>query len=211
MHGSLHKAAILSNDKGYKEYLKKKLELKKLLNNDGEIVELSMEKPIEEQLSSDKTNEKQLETSNEIVDLLMEKPIEICNVQSEHKIMKSKELRIILERVELQFESLKGSKTVKIMEKDKINENHMEEPKGKEIEKINEIQSKKPVDEHMEIELLNNDPIILFGLYEGKVQCKNCNKSMTKTEYLDHPKSCEAYSNLRKTKFQEAMQKLDNQ
>ena len=212
-HGSLHKAAILSNDKGYKEYLKKKLEMKKLSNNDGEIVELSMvkvtEKPIEEQSSSDKTNEKQPETSNEIVELLMEKPIEILNLQSEHKIMKSKDLRIILERVELQFESLKSNNTVYIMEKDEINEKHMEAPKVKEIEKLTEIQSKKPVDEHMEIEVLKNVPIILFGSNEGKVQCKICNKSMTKTEYLNHPKTCEAYSNsLRKKKIQEDLQKM---
>ena len=215
MHGSLHKAAILSNDKGYKEYLKKKLEMKKLSNNDGEIVKLSMEKvlekPIEEQSSSDKTNEKQPETSNEIVELLMEKPIEILNLQSEHKIMKSKDLRIILERVELQFESLKSNNTVYIMEKDEINEKHMEAPKVKEIEKLTEIQSKKPVDEHMEIEVLKNDPIILFGSNEGKVQCKNCNKSMTKNYYLNHLRTCDRYSNLRKTKLQQDIQKMDNQ
>ena len=49
-----------------------------------------------------------------MVEFLMEKPIEIWNLQSEHKIMKSKELRIILESVELQFGSLKASNTVKI-------------------------------------------------------------------------------------------------
>ena len=210
MHGSLHKAAILSNDKGYKEYLKKKLELKKLSINDGEIVELSMkrvmEKPIEDQSSFDKTNEKQPVTSNEIEELLMEKPIEIWKVQSEHKVMKSKELKIILERVELQTKSLKDSNTVSIMEKDEINKKHMERPKMK---KINEIQSNNPVDEHMEIEVLKNVPIILFGSNEGKVQCKICNKSMTKTEYLNHPKTCEAYSNsLRKKKIQEDLQKM---
>ena len=83
MHSMVHKASILSNDKGYKEYLKKKMEMKKLSNNDCEIVELPMEKPIPEQ-----------------------------------KDLTPKELRIILKRIEHQFESIRnGSKTVQIIDK----------------------------------------------------------------------------------------------
>ena len=92
MHSMVHKASILSNDKGYKEYLKKKMEMKmkmkmkKLSNNDCEIVELPMVKPT-----------------------------------SGHKNMKSKKLRIVLRRIEHRFESLRnGIKTVQII--DKINE-----------------------------------------------------------------------------------------
>ena len=86
MHSMVHKASILSNDKGYKEYLKKKLEMKKLSKNDCEIVELPIEK-----------------------------------ATSEQKDMKSKKLKIVLKRIEHQFESVRnGSKTVQIL--DKVNE-----------------------------------------------------------------------------------------
>ena len=50
MHSMVHKASILSSDKGYKEYLIKKMEMKKLSSDFYEIVGLSMEKSISEQI-----------------------------------------------------------------------------------------------------------------------------------------------------------------